>query len=401
MEAKKDLYKELGVSSDKSAVKENFQNLIDNEYPYAFVNIVTAFLNKDWATTLHLDGDGSKFIQRVLDYFEHGDENVFAGMVDDALAMNWGDVAASGFVFGPVLLADVFDQGMNEELKLVILRQIKKRFLELISLYVEYGFEREKIKFLGGETADLKYQVKSGVFNVAIEACEQKINIVDGHTKPGDIILGVQSDGRAVWEDEPNSGGMSNGSTLLRSGAMDISFNEKYPTLGDGVFYKGHYRPNDKPEILGGMSVGEAILSPTRQWPIVIREIISELKVCGVFHMLHGITMNTGGGATKIANIGAGMTYIKNMPEPAPLFRFIQTETQEFWQNMYKTFNCGIGLDIVGENNPEFVRAVKSAVWSCGLETFELGSVEASLDDKNHVILNTPYGNFEYCPGSK
>ncbi|MFA6416813.1 MAG: hypothetical protein WCW61_01325 [Patescibacteria group bacterium] len=395
MESKKDLYQELGVASDKSGIKANFDEIIAKEYPYAFVNIVTDPYEDSRAVTLHLDGDGSKFIQRLLDYYEHGDENVFAGMMDDALTMNLGDVAASGFVFGPMLIADVIDQGLNPEIKAIVLRQVKKRFQELLQLYAKFGFN-VKIKFMGGETADLPYQVKSLVFNVAVNAWEEKVNIVTGETKPGDIIIGVQSDGQAAWEDKPNSGGMSNGQTLLRSGAMDLSFNEKYPDLGDGHFYKGHYRPHDKPEILEGMSVGEALLSPTRQWAIVIREIIKELKNRGIFHMLHGITMNTGGGATKIKNIGKAVIYSKTMPEPPALFRFIQAETGQPWRHMYTSCNCGIGIDIVGEDNEEFKNAVKGVVFGCCLKPYELGFVFESTDDENHVTLNTPYGKFEY-----
>ena len=177
---------------------------------------------------------------------------------------------------------------------------------------------------------------------------------------------------------------------------MDPLFNEKYPDLGDGEFYKGRYCPQHHSEILGDMSVGDAILSPTRQWAIVIREIIMELKKHDIFHMLHGITINTGGGATKIRNIGHGVTYVKNMPEPSPLFRFIQEETGQVWRHMYTTFNCGIGVDIIGENSSDFKFAVQTAVESCGLNMSVLGRVSPGTDEENQVILDTPYGRFKY-----
>ncbi|QQG52961.1 MAG: hypothetical protein HY931_01865 [Candidatus Falkowbacteria bacterium] len=387
-----DLYKQYGVASDKSGIKANFESIIDNMYPGAFVNINDDPSNPNGRTTMHADGDGSKFIQRVLDYYENGDENVFAGTVDDGLSMNTSDIAAAGFVFGRIHIVDIFDCG-NANIKDIVTRQIKKRFQELLKIYKDFGFD---LKFFGGETADLPYQVKSGVFNVAVSAWADKEDVIIGQTKVGDIILGLHSDGQAVWEDKPNFGGMSNGMTLLRGGAMDLVFNEKYPDLGDGRFYKGRHYPGAKPEILGGATISEAILSPTRQWAIVIREIIQELKDRGILQMLHGISINTGGGATKIVNVGQNVTYVKNMPEPSPLFLFIQAETKQPWQYMFTTFNCGIGVDIVGEDNILFVNAVKAAVYSCGLKLSELGSVEPGHDDKNHVILNTPYGRFEY-----
>lgn len=389
----KDLYAELGVASDKSGVKANFEEIITKKFPYAFVNIDIDPSNPNKCITMHADGDGSKLIQRFLDYYYYDNENgeVFAGMVDDALSMNTSDIAAAGFVFGAIRLVDIFDCG-NAKLKDVIVKQIKKRFKELLDLYTVYGFD---IKFMGGETADLPYQVKTGVFNVVVTAWADKNDIITGETRVGDVIIGVHSDGQAIWEDKPNSGAMSNGSTLSRSIMDNVLFNT-IPALGDGVFYKGKYFPNDCPDILGGMSVGEAILSPTRQWPIVIREIIMELKEHDLFHMLHGITINTGGGATKIANIGHGVTYIKNMPEPSPLFSFIQEETGQPWKHMFTTFNCKIGVDIVGEDNVIFKGAVELAVKRCGLEMSELGFVNFSPDGENHVVLNTPYGRLEY-----
>ena len=387
-----DLYKKLGVASDKSGVKENFKDIITNDYPYAFVNISRDPSNQNNCITMHADGDGSKFIQRMLVYYENGDPTVFDGMVDDALSMNTSDIAAAGFVFGAIRFVDIFDCG-NMYLKDIIIHQIKKRFHELLRLYSDHGFN---LKFFGGETADLPYQVKSGVFNVALTAWADQGDIIKGETEIGDVILGLHSDGQAVWEEKPNSGCMSNGQTLLRSGAMDPLFNEKYPDLGDGEFYKGRYCPQHHSEILGDMSVGDAILSPTRQWAIVIREIIMELKKHDIFHMLHGITINTGGGATKIRNIGHGVTYVKNMPEPSPLFRFIQEETGQVWRHMYTTFNCGIGVDIIGENSSDFKFAVQTAVESCGLNMSVLGRVSPGTDEENQVILDTPYGRFKY-----
>ena len=87
------IYERLGVDPSKIEVKEIFEKVIDNEYRGAFVNIITDPYCFSRALTMHQDGDGSKFIQRLLHYFESGDEAIFTGMVDDALAMNTGDIA--------------------------------------------------------------------------------------------------------------------------------------------------------------------------------------------------------------------------------------------------------------------------------------------------------------------
>ncbi|MEI7620670.1 MAG: hypothetical protein WCJ57_03840 [Candidatus Falkowbacteria bacterium] len=392
------MYAGLGIDARKQKVREIFEKLNDNECPGAFVNIITDPYCDQRVLTQHQDGDGSKFIQRMIHYLETGDEQVFCGMADDALSMNTGDIAASGFVFGPWIITDVLNLALPKELKEVVMMAVASRLLELKELYSEHGF---KIKFLGGETADLPDQVRSGVFDIAITAWADKADLIAGNIQDGDLIFGFPSDGRASWEQTRNSGIMSNGLTLARSCLMSKRYNEKYPNLKrSGKFYKGQFDYNDYPKILNGMSVGEALLSPTRQWAIVIKEIITALKEVDALHMLHGISMNTGGGATKISNLGSGgILYKKVMSTPPPFFHLIKEESSETWKNMFVGLNCGIGIDIVGENNPIFTEALQKVSAKCWLPLHPLGSCQRFSDEPgvdNKVKLTTPFGSFEY-----
>lgn len=397
--ARLSMYEKLGIDPSKLTVREIFAKLIDNEYPGSFVNIVSDPYSKKRVLTQHQDGDGSKFIQRMIHFLESGDESIFEGMTDDALSMNTGDIAASGFVFGPWLITDVLNLNLPPELKKIVMKAVATRLLQLRDLYLENGFN---IKFLGGETADLPDQVKSGVFDIAVTAWADKSDLVKGNVQAGDLIFGLPSDGRARWENSENSGIMSNGLTLARSCLMGKGYNKKYPNLKrDGKFYRGRFKYDDYPEELEGMSISGALLSPTRQWAIVIKELITSLKKSKALHMLHGISMNTGGGATKISHVGkGGLVYFKKMPLPPPLFRFTHNESGETWKNMFKNFNCGVGIDIVGENSPIFVEALKTASQRCHLPLLELGYVSnhptGKKEESNKVILNTPYGEFDY-----
>ncbi|MFA5644618.1 MAG: hypothetical protein WC928_03805 [Patescibacteria group bacterium] len=389
-------YKKLGVDPTKENVKEIFEKIIDNEYPTAFVNIITDPFNKSRVMTQHQDGDGSKFIQRLLHYYESGKEEVFDGMVDDALAMNSGDIASSGFVFEPWLITDVLNLNLESDLKEVVMKRIALRFLGLISLYKKYGFS---IKFLGGETADLRDQVRSGVFDIAITAWARRKDLITGNVKPGDAIFGFSSDGQAVWEEEYNSGIMSNGLTLARSTLMKKSYNKKYLHLKrEGAFYKGRfsYKQTKIYPGIDTISIGNLLLSPTRQWPIVIKELITILKKKKAQSHLHGIVMNTGGGATKIKNIGKNIHYFKTMPSIPIFFRIIQEESQENWLNMFESFNCGIGLDIVGKDSPAFRDALEETSEKTKVDLYRLGQCLKSKKEKNEVSLETGYGNFNY-----
>ena len=102
-------YKELGVDPGKSSVRKIFTKYIANDYPDAFVNIVTDPEDSESVFTMHMDGDGSKIVQRVLHYLETGDATIFQGAVDDAISMNTGDIAASGFITGKWVITDVIN----------------------------------------------------------------------------------------------------------------------------------------------------------------------------------------------------------------------------------------------------------------------------------------------------
>lgn len=66
-------YKELGIDPGKSSVREIFSKIIDNDFPNAFVNIKCDSEFPGMVFTKHPDGDGSKFVQRVLHYIETGE----------------------------------------------------------------------------------------------------------------------------------------------------------------------------------------------------------------------------------------------------------------------------------------------------------------------------------------
>jgi phosphoribosylformylglycinamidine cyclo-ligase len=386
-------YSKLGVDANKTAVRKIFSGAIDNDFPGAWVNIVRMPPFPGWVETLHMDGDGSKSVQRLLMYLESHDASYFQGMVDDAVAMNTGDIAAAGFV-GDQTSGDVINVNVFNLVKDTVLEQIRERMTELRSLYRHYGIN---VRLLGGETGDLPHQVQTEVFDVAVHAYTQEANIIVGSVQDGDTIWGFVSDGQAIWEDEPNSGIMSNGLTQGRVKLMDRNYPMHHPNhVLRGVTYEGRFITTDQPKILGVMSVGEALCSPTRQWAILIKILIDKLKADNALHLLHGISMNTGGGATKITHLGrGGIVYNKKMPTPPPIFRLIQEECGETWRKMNTTFNCGIGLDVVG--HPLLDVYLQQVQEETEVSVIRLGECSTNNDPHtNKVVLETDYGPFIY-----
>lgn len=390
--AKKSIYEKLGVDPHKSTVKSIFEKIVRNDFPGAFCVMARDKKNPGLVKVKHSDGSGSKSIQRCLHYFETSDETIFQGDIDDALSSNASDIAASGFI-EHYELTDVVNINSKNVPKDIILKQFGIGIQKNIELYKQFGIE---IEFLGGETADLPDQVSSYATDMDIRSEAREEDVIRGNIKAGDLIFGFSSAGQAKWEEKPNSGQMTNGLTFTRTALMHSDYNKKYPFLFGKNKYTGKYKVEDYIDELG-MTVGEAILSPMRQWAIVIRLLINELKKNEAFHLLHGLSINTGGGLTKISNLGKGIKYIKQIPDPPPLFRLIQNESGESWENMCVTFNMGIGMEVVGSNEGGILKAaVDSVSKKTNVASYELGKCEKNNDKQNKVIISSSFGTFEF-----
>lgn len=388
----KSIYEDLGIDSTKAGVAEIFKKITDNDFPGAFCKIIIDPDNPDMVFVKHPDGSASKSVQRILHYLETGDATVLQDDPFDAFSMNTGDIAACGFVFGLLTVTDIIGINALNVHKNVILTNFVLGMAKVLSLYKEYGF---RIKYPGGETADLPDQINSYVLDMDIHARANIKEVIKGNIELGDEIFGFASDGQAVWEKKPNSGIMDNGLTMGRIILMHPDYAKKYPFLcRRDKPYCGRLRVNDYLPYLD-MTASEALLSPTRQWAILIRLLIEELNAQGVFHLLHGICMNTGGGLTKIRNIGCKIHYIKNIPVPPPLFQLIQQESGESWRNMFKTFNCGIGLEVVGSREGGILEGIINRVSKeTNIAAKKIGWCEGSCFEKNSVQLTSCYGTF-------
>lgn len=389
---KQSIYEKLGVDPHKDSVRGVFERIVKNDFPNAFCVMARDKKNPGWVKVKHSDGSGSKSIQRCLHYFETGDETIFQEEIFDALSSNTGDIAASGFIDG-YEVTDVININSKNVPKDTILKQLGFGFLKMIELYKKFGLE---IEFLGGETADLPDQVNSYAIDIDVRATAMEADIIRGNIAAGDLIFGFSSAGQAKWEEKPNSGMMTNGLTMARTCLMRADYAPKYPFLVREKYpYLGKYKVEEYVDELG-MTVSEAILSPTRQWAIVIKILIKELKRRKALYLLHGLCLNTGGGLTKVRSLGNNIRYIKQITDCPALFKLIQSESKESWENMCVTFNMGIGMEVVGSDEGGILKeAIAFVSKETGVESYELGKCEKAKG-KNEVELSTPFGNFSY-----
>ena len=137
------------------------------------------------------------------------------------------------------------------------------------------------------------------------------------------------------------------------------------------------------------MTVGEALLSPTRLYAPIAKAVLEE-----VGQGVHGMVHNTGGGQTKCIRLGRGVRYVKDgLPEPDPVFRLIQRESDVEWREMYQDFNMGVGYEFIV--SPDAVDDVLSVSERYGFGGVVVGHCEPSRE-RNSLEIRSPYGEFTY-----
>jgi phosphoribosylformylglycinamidine cyclo-ligase len=137
------------------------------------------------------------------------------------------------------------------------------------------------------------------------------------------------------------------------------------------------------------MTVGEAIISPTRLFAPVISKVLKKFQ-----HYTKGLIHNTGGGQTKCLRLGRNIHYIKNnLQDPDPIFYLIQKKSKETWRNMYRGGNMGVGIEIIA--NEEVAENILSISESFGLGAQIIGKCMAGREG-NKLTIHSPFGKFQY-----
>jgi phosphoribosylformylglycinamidine cyclo-ligase len=377
-------YAARGVSASKSDVHRAIASLDRGLFPMAFCKVTEDYLtgDPDLCNVIHADGSGTKSLLAYLHYRETGDASVFRGIAQDSIVMNLDDLLCVGAI-GRILLSSTVNRNAKR-VGVEVLGELILGTQAFVSRLQEQGVD---IHNGGGETADVGDLTPTVVVDSCTTTVMQKSDVIAGDgIRPGLAIVGLGSAGRASYEDAENSGIGSNGLTSARHDLLSEYYRKKYPETFDeqidpSLVYTGPFRMSDA--LPGsGLSVGAALLSPTRSYAPVIRALITEHR-----RSIKGIVHCSGGGQTKCLRFGTDVHFIKDAMLPIPpIFRAIQKASRTTWKEMYQVYNMGHRMEIYCSARD--ARKLIEVARGFGIEAAVIGRTEKSEGTGSHLTLS-------------
>jgi phosphoribosylformylglycinamidine cyclo-ligase len=382
-------YLERGVSSSKEDVHQAIRHVDKGLFPNAFCKVIPDMLtgDPDYCLVMHADGAGTKSSLAYVYWKETGDLSVWKGIAQDAIVMNLDDLLCVG-ITGDILVSSTI--GRNKHLiPGEVISALINGTEEILAELRELGVP---IFSTGGETADVGDLVRTIVVDSTVVARSRRSHIIENRIVPGQVIVGLSSSGQASYEKSYNGGMGSNGLSSARHDVFGAYLARKYPESYDpGVpghlIYSGSKNLTQTIEQVG-LDAGKLVLSPTRTYAPVIREVLQDYreKVQAMIHC-------SGGAQTKVLHFADQVHVIKDHLFPVPpLFRMIQEESGTEWKEMYQVFNMGHRFEIyTDESNAD---GIIDLARKYRIEAQVVGHCEASPEKK--LTIRTEMGEFNY-----
>ncbi len=253
----------------------------------------------------------------------------------DCVAMCANDIICCGAK--PLLFLDYIACGKN----------VPEKIAEIVSGIAE-GCVQSGASLIGGETAEMPGFYPIDEYDLAgfsVGVVDREKVVYNSTVKEGDTIIALKS-----------SGVHSNGFSLVRK-VFDVE-NSDIKT------------PNEK---LGGKSIGETLLTPTKIYVKPVLALLEEVKVKAISHI-------TGGGFYE--NIprsipkGFGAKIKRSDVQVLPIFELIAETGNIPERDMFNTFNMGVGMSIVV--NKEDAEKALEILRANGEDAYILGEVVVS-----------------------
>lgn len=256
----------------------------------------------------------------------------------DCVAMCVNDIICCGAK--PLFFLDYIACGKN----------VPERIADIVKGVCD-GCVQSGAALIGGETAEMPGFYPEDEYDLAgyCTGVVDKAKIIQNKTmQAGDVVIAL-----------PSSGVHSNGFSLVRK-VFDVENADIKTPLAE----------------LGGKSIGEALLAPTRIYVKPVLALLEAVTVKGISHI-------TGGGFYE--NIprsipdGLGAKIQKSAVKILPIFDLIQKQGGISERDMFNTFNMGVGMSIVvaKEDADKALATLKAA----GEDAYVIGEIVAS-DEK-------------------
>ncbi len=260
----------------------------------------------------------------------------------DCVAMCVNDIICCGAK--PLFFLDYIACGKN----------VPEKIAAIVSGVAE-GCVQAGCALIGGETAEHPGMMPEEEYDLAgfaVGIVEKSKILNPEAVRPGDVMLAL-----------PSSGVHSNGFSLVRK-VFDIEHADLRTPL----------------ETLGGKSLGEALLAPTKIYVKPVLALLDALPVKGISHI-------TGGGfyenMPRSLPDGVGVRIAKSDVRVPPVFPLIQSAGHIPERDMYNTFNMGVGMSVI-VSAADADRAV-ALLREHGEDAYVLGEIIAS--DESVVLV--------------
>ena len=276
----------------------------------------------------HTDGVGTKVIIANM-------MKKFDTIGIDCVAMNVNDIICIGAT--PISFVDYIAANKNDQ----------RIFKQIVSGLVR-GAKKSSVPIVGGETAIMPDLISGKGFGfdlagMVVGMLSKNQMILGDKIKPNDVIIGVKS-----------SGLHSNGYSLARKVLSKYSLKRKFKGVG---------------------ILGNALLKPTE---IYVKPVLEAIEKCSI----HGLAHITGGSFTKLLRLKQIGFELDNLPKTPPLMQLIQDSGVKS-DEMYKTFNMGVGFCIISPENQ--VRGIQKIITKHEMKSYEIGRISK----KKGVFVNS------------
>lgn len=280
------------------------------------------------------DGVGTK-LRLAMDLNRHDSIGI------DLVAMCVNDLVVAGAE--PLFFLDYYATGkLNVDIAASVVEGIGQ------------GCELSGCSLVGGETAEMPGMYEGEDYDLAgfCVGIAEKSELIDGSkVKAGDTLLALASSG-------PHSNGYSLVRKILEHADADLS------------------------QPMGDVSLGEALLAPTR---IYVKSLLALKQKVSI----HALSHITGGGLLEniprvLPEHCKAVINLESCALP-PVFEWLQQAGNVALREMYRTFNCGIGMVVcVAKEDADSARALLE---DAGETVWEIGHIAELADNEEAVEL--------------